>query len=112
VSLRDEALQLLRDASADVMQGYDIAPARRAEIETLFAQAMWCEHYSAQQLQQDCAAILPAHCAVIVARGVEINVEKNAEKNVEKGAEQREEYPHVILQLWQTRAPVVPTTKI
>jgi len=95
MNLRDQALRYLRDAYADIESGYDVAPARRHEIETLLMAAMRRENYSAQQLQTDCAAILPEHCAVVI----------------EQIDPEQEKYPRVVLELWQRRAPVVPTTK-
>ena len=94
-SLRDEALQCLREACANIAKGVDVAPARRSEIETLLMQAMHRENYSAQQLLADCAAILPERCAVLI----------------DPVGSDQQKYPRVILQLWQQRAPVVPTTK-
>lgn len=94
MNLRDEALHCLRNACSDIAKGYDVAPARRSEIETLFMLAMRREDYSTQQLQADCAEILPEHCAILI----------------DQSDAERENYPRVILQLWQQRAPVVPTT--
>ena len=113
MTLRDDAVHKLRNACTDLGDGYDIPPARRSEIETLFRLAMQRENYSTQQLQADCAPILPPHCAVIVETEFDNKSgDHQDEQNRDGVSAQHGNYPRVILQVWQQRAPVVPSTKI
>lgn len=77
----------LKELAQRAEEGFDIAPARRARIEGMAAAAL-AQGADAQQLMASCRRVLPADASVILAadtRALQIDI-------------------------WQRRAPVVPTT--
>ena len=85
--LVEPALLLLREAIALIQQGGDVAPAARFRIEALLEQLIERYPDRAEDLQKDVAAIVGAHGALHICAGA------------------------VQLDLWQQRAPVVPSTR-
>jgi hypothetical protein len=77
----------LREAARQIEAGADLAPARRHRIEGMLELLLADGGFSREEIAARCAAILPAEGVVRIAED------------------------RVVLDLWQRRAPVHPSTR-